>query len=361
MTALISLIQKGLQHPRRIPTYLSRKLSRLYNEYRWWAYARFNKYQDQQSLIDQFTEGEEFVLVVLDACRFDYFEQNVSEFIPGDLQKVWSPANRTPTWVPAVWCGNHDLTYISSNVYVGDYEYEKNGIEFCADSHIKDIVEAWKFAWDAELTTVEPDTMTDLALKDAAKPGPTRLVVHYLQPHEPYIGESGFQSWLQEVPDVSRNKIDESEKEQFLQSRDKVTLDEVIEYNITWGEMKKYEIEAPESDVRTLLDEGKISEQDLREAYRGNLRLVLQEVRRLVERVDCDVVVTSDHGELLGEDGRYMHDNTTHPILREVPWYTVDNSVVGTHENTAEPAGREETKVEDDTVSERLRNLGYKS
>jgi len=33
--------------------------------------------------------------------------------------------------------------------------------------------------------------------------------------------------------------------------------------------------------------------------------------------------VTSDHGELLGEDGLYAHSRINHPELREVPWLVV--------------------------------------
>jgi hypothetical protein len=64
-------------------------------------------------------------------------------------------------------------------------------------------------------------------------------------------------------------------------------------------------------------------------AYYANLVLVLGYVKELIdyavnEGVDYDeVVVTSDHGEMLGELGLYLHQEYDLPQLTIVPWLKV--------------------------------------
>ena len=67
----------------------------------------------------------------------------------------------------------------------------------------------------------------------------------------------------------------------------------------------------------------------LREAYKENLEIVLNYVSALIARLmkirpNAKIVITSDHGELLGEDGLYGH-GINHPVVRLVPWFTVRN------------------------------------
>lgn len=78
--------------------------------------------------------------------------------------------------------------------------------------------------------------------------------------------------------------------------------------------------EAPDATVR-----------DLRSAYRETLEIALPHVKQLVENLTGKTIVSSDHGELLGE--RYPllpFRNYGHPVgiyvpeLIEVPWFECD-------------------------------------
>ena len=65
----------------------------------------------------------------------------------------------------------------------------------------------------------------------------------------------------------------------------------------------------------------------LRKAYLENLRLVLEYVAVLVDRAlkinpSAKVIITADHGELLGEEGLFNH-GIDHPLVRIVPWLRV--------------------------------------
>lgn len=68
----------------------------------------------------------------------------------------------------------------------------------------------------------------------------------------------------------------------------------------------------------------KLGVSGLRYAYLVNLRIVLEHVAMLVERIPGKVVITSDHGEFLGERGNFCHDwGIKDPILTHVPWFVV--------------------------------------
>jgi len=66
----------------------------------------------------------------------------------------------------------------------------------------------------------------------------------------------------------------------------------------------------------------------VREAYRENLEIVLKEiVKGLLPKIPRDrkVVITSDHGELLGENGMFFHPaDVRHPALNTVFWLEIE-------------------------------------
>jgi membrane-anchored protein YejM (alkaline phosphatase superfamily) len=74
--------------------------------------------------------------------------------------------------------------------------------------------------------------------------------------------------------------------------------------------------ESPMDAARRALGEG-----GLREAYARNLEIVLSHVSDLLEALQGTIVVTSDHGERLGEGGRFSHGHGLRDrLLLEVPW-----------------------------------------
>ena len=69
----------------------------------------------------------------------------------------------------------------------------------------------------------------------------------------------------------------------------------------------------------------------LREAYRENLRLVLDQAMVLCRELLADapskrIVIAADHGELLGENGDFSHrGGCDNPLLLEVPFLRVEH------------------------------------
>lgn len=190
-----------------------------------------------------------------------------------------------------IWAGYYDITYISGAPPINSVTdesflnrkpwelYER----YIPKRHFKEIVDIWNHGWDHSLGTVPPEKVTDAALKYRNR---DRLVAHYFQPHAPYIGLHKLLGYIGK------------------------------KYSGLHGI-------PPGSKIWNGIREGIITNEELRLAYRSNLRLVLREVKRLIQELDGKIVVTSDHGELLGEDGLYAHSRINHPKFREIPWLVV--------------------------------------
>jgi glucan phosphoethanolaminetransferase (alkaline phosphatase superfamily) len=159
------------------------------------------------------------------------------------------------------------------------------------------------------VTTAED--VTDYAIDVGRRSNANRLLVHYMQPHAPYI-----------APYVGRDEngqIDERDRRPFEALRAGADREQV------WN------------------------------AYVDNLRYVLSNVERLLENLDADrVVITADHGEMFGEFGLYEHiGGIPHPALKTVPWVETSASDTRSHEPEIE------TRTDEISVEEQLANLGY--
>jgi len=222
------------------------------------------------------------VLVVLDACRQDYFIKVNN--LKGKLTNIDVESMDTLMWLTMNFPLQYPYVYISANPYCNSKVRIRG---FYAPHHFKKVVDVWDFGWDEKLMTVPPDRVTESALPYINK---ELTIIHYMQPHFPSIG-----------------KI-------------KITLS-------AWRP----------NPLNTVI-EGKtypqhpISSNLIKKAYEENLRIVLNEVKsNLLPKIKRDrtVVITSDHGELLGEYGCLFHpvtnDQRVKRILGHIFWFEVEN------------------------------------
>jgi hypothetical protein len=217
-----------------------------------------------------------------------------------------------------------------------DFYFELRNMDFRPSYHIEKIVHMWEHEWDSSLGTTPPEAITDEALRHANADEPTRIVAHYAQPHVPYIGKERIGAWDSEV--AANTETDE--------------LRDLFE------EGSKRPTQAVIEKTRN----GEFSDRQLKDAYRSNLDYVMSEVVRLVERVNCPVVVTGDHGEHLGENGCYLHEEDS-VIVRQVPWLIVEEDKMGVVTNTKDPSDTHRATSysgSESEVEEQLRYLGYK-
>lgn len=333
---------------RKTKEYTYRNIYKYYYNH---IYSR--KISSQKEAIHDLLNEDEFVLIILDACRHDYLKNVFTDFFSGELSKKWSEASRTPHWVPNTWTKDYDITYISGSPWVSSdsrYKSEPTGgttwdTSYRPTEHFETIVPVIATDWSSDLYTTKPRAITDSVLRHLSSEENTRIVVHYMQPHKPYIADKSGNYTSEPVIPVHK-KSNEPGKE----ARDKVGKADVPRYRI-----------------RDQIKDGNLNIEELRNAYRNNLRAILGEVNTLIEHIDPEskTVVTADHGEFLGEriygSRKFMHPDQMHPILREVPWLEISNEdLKGREVNMTEI--REESKKEEiseDVAEDRLKALGY--
>jgi hypothetical protein len=137
-----------------------------------------------------------------------------------------------------------------------------------------------KTDWDKEKGTVMPEPVVRDA-KTAENLFPDKKkIIHFLQPHHPFIGK--------EFGDRMRDPINPE--------------DHATAYD--------------------LAERGKLDGEEIREAYKENLGIVLEKAQELAEELEGKTVITADHGDLIGENELFGHYLAESKIkqLREVPW-----------------------------------------
>jgi len=265
----------------------------------------------------RFNKNEWDFLIVLDACRFDFFSHFYKYFFDGKLSEVYSLGSHTREWVKNTFRDYYeDVVYISSNALINSI----SGITgFDARKHFYKVVDVWRFGWNEKLGTVHPGTVNIVALSLKDKYPNKRFILHYLQPHDPYISKNFYCN-------------------EYSRPVWKIGLARARWYIRILNKFAKVVRMGPESlyylKLRELLHLAPISPLDatrrkfgingLRQAYAENLRIVLSYVTSLVPKLTGNVIITSDHGDFLGEYKKYGHPiGCYNPILRNVPWFKV--------------------------------------
>ncbi len=283
--------------------------------------------QDQR-----FLESDWDYCVVLDACRYDVFSELYDEYLDGTLEKRWSTGSSTPEWAYRTFTGDHDLAYFSSNPFINSLGIPLNELkwgascdyEWSATDHISQVFDVWKHGWDDDLGTVPPESLAASFHdhRDAVERA-ERTVIHYMQPHAPYLARGKGQKLKQIRKGIRRQEeAEESDEGGGLLSSVGDTVRPRVESALEDSEV------AQKAGLWLELDPGSLLRDGTREAalayYEENLRIALESVVDLIDELDGTVVVTADHGEAFGEEGVWEHHIETHiPALMEVPWLEV--------------------------------------
>ena len=226
-------------------------------------------------------------LIILDACRYDVFKE--LNTIPGKLEKKISLGSSTPEWLKKNFDGYYeDIVYVSANPRISHVEFDG----FKGTDHFYKVENVWDYGWREDLGTVPPEEVTKAAIRVKEKYPDKRLIIHYIQPHAPWIGDT------------------------------KLTAKEL---NLFFSTATEWVIKARQRGIWEVIEEGHIDLEFIKRAYRDNLRLVLNEVKKLVQNLEGKIVITSDHGECFGE--KFVIEHPTGIYIKElveVPWLIVE-------------------------------------
>jgi hypothetical protein len=110
--------------------------------------------------------------------------------------------------------------------------------------------------------------------------------------------------------------------------------------------------------VEELAEEG-YSRDELYDFHVNNLRYVFDDVDLLLSSINADrVVISADHGQALGEGGKWGHPGaSTLDCLRKVPW--VVTSASDSEQYQPDLGNQQQTYINQST-EEKLFSLGYK-
>jgi hypothetical protein len=268
------------------------------------------------------------VLVVVDATRKDLFrDRSVELVLPFDRHVVRSQGSSTREWLSQNFTGAYgDIVYVTGNPQVSKY----------APDQFHRLVEVWRDSFSQEIGTVPATAVTEAAITASESHPSKRLIVHYIQPHEPFVNhpELNFFDFGEHIPFNSENGQD--------------TDDERVPHF--------------HGTVFEAVHRGIVSEAHVWEGYLDNLNYVLESVNKLLEHMNGRIVVTSDHGNCFprlswpvpvpvwGHTPKMRHRE-----LIDVPWLEADVSnrpmIVDEGVNPARSA--------DDEIDKKLSYLGY--
>ena len=273
--------------------------------------------------------GDWDVLVVLDACRVDLWEEVAPEYGLPSSGSITSNASCSIDWIIRNF--NHcpedarRAGYITGNPFA-DHDAEEARSAGLSNANLAHFAPLYKTEWGpidgGPVETIPPDTLTDhgiSAWRERDQYEMDRLIIHYMQPHQPYRSRPDWVGVNKNLKNLVRN-------------RSKAGA-------CAWQQARV----------------GAIDVDELWDAYADNLRWVLDDVTdRLLPNVEGRVVLTADHGNAMGEWGEWAHPpGALSPAVRKVPWVEVDAADT----ETVIPDIR---ATESDTeAEEQLKALGY--
>lgn len=259
-------------------------------------------------------------LLILDACRYDMFADRIA--LDGRLETRISLGSSSEEFLEQNFDDGqfHDTVYVNANPYVPRLGLDEGTFHAVIDC-LSD--------WDEELQTVTPETVAQAAAEAHETYPNKRLIVHFMQPHTPFIGDCGRRmaggGWTMD------RDVDE-EPGIWNQLRNSSAG---VELEMVW------------------------------EAYTENLDIVLTEVADLLKTLDGKSVITADHGNFVGERlspipsrRKYGHPYGVYAKeLVKVPWFAVEGE---TRREVRSESPVDQKSVSEETVDARLEALGYR-
>lgn len=266
--------------------------------------------------------------VVLDACRVDFMQEVADEYdFITNVGSIWSVGSSSHEWTTQTFNRKHAEAF-ERTAFLSANPFSQRVLINGSTPPYGNILPFGSFAWqpcrsddlayyeqvsmdDTGFTnTVPPWKMTDRLISVGRNGSQPRVAAHYFQPHRPFVAPTD-------------DPMEESE----------MTYDRPME----------------------MYDRGELSYDELWSAQIDCLRAVLNCIEVLLNNFEAErVIITADHGQLLGEFGVTGHPGGLWlPEVKRVPWI----EATATDEETYTPRSKEAETAE--VTEDRLRHLGY--
>ncbi|MFC6716700.1 hypothetical protein ACFQGT_08490 [Natrialbaceae archaeon GCM10025810] len=259
-------------------------------------------------------------LIILDACRYDTFVER--NHIEADLSRFRSAASHSWEFMEKNFVGRnlHDTVYVSANGFTPKIERGT----FHALISLLDK--------DQNKDTVLPETVIEAAVEASEEYQNKRLIVHFMQPHFPFIGPTGRSFYHRGLQAHKQSGSEEPNVWEILQWKHSGYDD--VDEALVW------------------------------KAYRENVDIAIDAAEKLLKELSGKTVVSADHGVLIGDRMSpipirgYGHSSGLRlPEVTDVPWLVVKD---GTRKEIVSEDPVVYTDVEANVVEDRLQGFGYK-
>lgn len=204
-------------------------------------------------------------LIIIDSCRQDLFQK-----ITGYQGSRYSLGSATPEYIEKNF-SNGDFSnyvYIAGSPYFSDKRFEEiTGREPLEVFHT--VFKTFETGWSDGL--VKPEKTIEEALTAKKLFPQKKLVIHFMPPHYPFVTEI-------------------------------IDTDEQI-------------------DPWNLAENGKVAPEKVISAYEDNIEYIEPFIDELVSGLNGKSILTSDHGNFIGEAGTYGHPKyREEKAVKKVPW-----------------------------------------
>jgi hypothetical protein len=265
----VSKFGKGLKHPERVLQHLAKK-----------PFIFIDKHCNYGTSI---FEREWDLLIILDACRYDLFvefgpQHRVFERF-SSVERMYSVGSQSEDWIERTF-ESAEGSRLAQTTYISDDGH----VDMMNESGLHDIVSIELTEDNSIGGVIRPEVITEEALRQFRSPGASKFIVHYTQPHAPFLHCVGKYDSTAEGSGGSQN-------------------------------------------VWTGIRDGEFEKDEVWRDYGRNLLLVLDHVETMIENFEGKIVVTADHGNAMGEFGLYGHPGReAAPSIRAVPWAVANGS-----------------------------------
>jgi len=263
------------------------------------------------------------LLFIIDACRYDYFETFYKDiFQTGKLTKAISPAAWTYGWFDAVFPDYYDIIMVSgdkiirsegiNSIKIHDIGKRISTKRYDAPKHFKTIIDAWKHGndniWHGKVEgTAHPKDICSETLKAIKQYPNDKIITKFWQVHDPYF--------------LYANATKDLKTKPFKYSNIRKLLYDVFGQEIIWTILDKFN--QPSESYHMYIWQ-QLGRQGIIDGYVNDLKLVLHSIKLVIDKYpDKKIIITADHGEHLGEKGKYSHGGKRTRLIKEIPWYEV--------------------------------------
>ena len=226
-------------------------------------------------------------LLIMDAARYDISLKKFNRSF--DVEAKFSKGSWSGEFIDKNFTGKyHDTIYITANPHLDRVE---SGTFYLA-------INLLKKEWDSKYRTVRPEDAAEVARTVKDDHPNKRIIVHFMQPHFPFINKNSERIQQQGIEDHLPNQDQKSEPNPW--------------FDLLWGD---------ENNPKEVI-----------KAYISNYDTIVPIVQELGKDMHGKSIITSDHGNLLGERlfpipiKGYGHPIGLHkPELLKVPWIKIDS------------------------------------